>query len=89
MKRCCPDELARLTDGDEVKSSLAFERKESGARDPTTLCFICGKRFGSAGLGRHTRACAARWTDQLLPALERLCESLPQMHDPYASLGKQ
>ena len=24
-----------------------------------------------------------------LPALERLCESVPQMHDPYASLGQQ
>ena len=60
MKRCCPDELSKLTEGEEVKTSIAFARNETGSRDPTTLCFICGKRFGSAGLGRHTRACAKR-----------------------------
>ena len=80
VKRCCPDELSKLTDGEEVKTSTAFERKESGARDPTTLCFICGKRFGSAGLGRHTRACAERWqkcNSQLPVKAQRVLEFPP------------
>lgn len=79
VKRCCPEQLATLHAGDAAAApSEGFV--ESGARDPTTLCFICGKRCGTAGLGHHTRACAAAWTrcnEQLPVAAQRVLEFPP------------
>ncbi|KAH8095101.1 hypothetical protein JL720_2376 [Aureococcus anophagefferens] len=78
--RCCPEFVDRLSEADASDAEPEFHRVPSGAPDPTVPCFICGKRYGSASVGRHIVACEKRWrteNDALPPTARRKLEFPP------------
>ncbi|KAJ1461498.1 hypothetical protein M885DRAFT_558646 [Pelagophyceae sp. CCMP2097] len=86
VKRCCPDKLAGLaeevdTDDDEV---VALSPPRPSKADPTCVCFLCGRRYGSASILPHVRACETKWNREnaILPPGAQRALRYPEIWPP-------
>ena len=61
VKRCCPDELSKLTEGEEVKTSTAFARNES-REGPYHAMFHLRQAFWERAWAAHA-GLRRRWSE--------------------------